>query len=72
MSTYQRFIQAKEAIFKCMESMTTEQYQSLGASAQETVCRSEGEKVASFLQNDSVHFKALLDESIAAMKAQQQ
>ena len=66
MSSYEQFIAANEALFKCMESAKADK--TLSAEAQTSICRSEGDAVASFLKNDQVSFRSLLDARLSALK----
>ena len=71
-NTYLTFMQANEALAKCMSGVKPEQYQAMSAADQGNVCKSEANTVRDLLQNDSVSFRNLLNERIAAAKAQQQ
>ena len=66
MSSYEQFIVANEALFKCMEAAKADK--TMSAEAQAQVCRSEGDAVASFLKNDQISFRSLLDARLSALK----
>ena len=70
-SVYERFIAANEALFACMQSVSEADYKEMTPSAQETVCRAEGEAVAEFLRNDSIAFRNLAAERLNFLKAAQ-
>ena len=70
-NTYLTFMQANEALANCMAGVKADQYQAMSAAEQQTVCKSEASSVRDLLQNDSVSFRNLLNERIAAAKAQQ-
>ena len=72
MSSYAKFIVANEALTKCWESVSVEQWNSMNASTQAVVCRSEKEAVADILRSDELAFRNLIGARIAALKAQQQ
>lgn len=65
-STYEQFIAANEQLFKCMDEAKADK--TLSAEAQTSVCRAEGNAVASFMKNDSVSFRSLLDARLSALK----
>jgi hypothetical protein len=66
-SVYEKFIAANHALFTCQQSVTTEQWNEMDSEAQSQVCKSESEAVATFLKNDSVSFKHLINERLAAL-----
>ena len=71
MSTrYEQFIAANHALFACMESIPEKEYVEMTPSAQEVVCRAEGERVAEFFKNDSITFKSLAEERLAFVRNQ--
>jgi len=70
-STYALFIAANETLFKCMESVSNESFQAMSAADQGAVCKVEGDAVASFISNNSVTFKSLLNERIDNLSKQQ-
>lgn len=63
-STYEKFIAANHALFKCMESVSAEQVKAMSPAEQNQVCHAESQAVAHFLQNDSVNFKSLVNERL--------
>jgi len=68
MSTvYGKFIAANHALFACQQAITVEQWNELDSKAQSEVCKSEAQAVAAFLKNDSVSFKNLIHEKLAAL-----
>ena len=70
-SVYAKFIAANEALFKCMEATSADQYNAMSAADQANVCKSEASEVASYLQNNSVNFRSLLNERIDSLAKQQ-
>ena len=71
-NSYLTFIQANDALAKCMAGQKAASLQALSAAEQENVCRAEASAVRELLANDSVSFRSLLAERMAAVKAQQQ
>ena len=71
-NTYLTFMQANEALAKCMAGVKAAEYQTMSAADQDSVCKSEANSVRDLLQSDSVDFRNLLNERIAAVKSQQQ
>ena len=71
-NSYASFIAANDALAKCMAKQNVAAYQKMSAQEQGQVCASEAAAVRTMLQNDSVSFRNLLNERIAAVKAQQQ
>ena len=72
MSAYERFIKANHALFTCMESVSHESFNAMSSDDQQKVCHSERNEVAAYLKNDSVNFRNLLNDRIAALKHVQQ
>ena len=70
-SVYAKFIAANEALFKCMESVSNDQFQAMSAADQGAVCKAEGDAVATFMSQNSVNFKSLLNEKIDNLSKQQ-
>ena len=70
-NSYFTFMQANDALAKCMAAQKVDQYQAMSAAEQDSVCRAEASAVRDVLSNDSVTFRNLLSERIAAVKAQQ-
>ena len=63
-TTYAKFIHANETLFKCMESVSNDQYQAMSAADQGAVCKAESDHVASFINNNSVNFRSLITERL--------
>ena len=71
-NTYVAWIQANDALAKCMSAQKVESYQAMSAAEQDNVCRSEANAVRDLLNNDSVSFRNLLNQRIDALKVAQQ
>ena len=71
-NSYVAWIQANDALAKCMGAQKVEAFQAMSAADQEGVCRTEANAVRDLLTNDSVSFRNLLDQRIASLKAAQQ
>jgi hypothetical protein len=65
-SVYEKFIAANTALFKCQESVSMESWSAMSPADQDSVCKKEGDVVADFLKNDSIMFKNLIAERLAA------
>ena len=65
-SAYEKWISANLALFACYEKVSTEQYEALSKSDQDSLCKSEAVTVASFLNKDEVSFKNILASRIAS------
>ena len=70
-NSYLNFMQANEALSKCMAAQDVAAYQAMNAADQGKVCTSEASAVKSVLESDNVSFRNLLAERIAAVNAQQ-
>ena len=71
-NSYVTFIQANDALAKCMKAQKVESFQAMSAADQDSVCRSEANAVRDLLSSDSVSFRNLLDQRISALDAAQQ
>ena len=71
-NSYVSFWQANDALAKCMSAQKPDAVQAMSQSDRAALCRSEADAVASLLKSDSVSFRNLLNERIAAVKSQQQ
>ena len=67
-NSYVTFIQANDALTKCMAAQNADAFKAMSAADQGSVCRAEGDAVRSLLSSDSVGFRNLLSERMAAMK----
>ena len=67
-NSYLTFIQANDALAKCMAGQNADAFKAMSAAEQAGVCKAEGDAVRSLLQSDAVGFRNLLSERIAAMK----
>ena len=67
-NSYLTFIQANDALDKCMRSQKLADVQAMSAADQANVCRPEADAVRSLLNSDAVGFRNLLSERMAAMK----
>ena len=67
-NSYVNFIQANDAFAKCMSGQNVEAFQAMGAAEQDNVCRAEAATVRDLLSSDSVSFRNLIAERIAATK----
>ena len=71
-NSYVAWIQANDALAKCMGAQKVEAFQAMSPADQEGVCRTEANAVRDLLTNDSVSFRNLLDQRIASLKAAKQ
>ena len=71
-NSYHSFIQANDALAKCMAAQNCEQYKTMAAAEQANVCRSEAAAVREMLAGDQVHFRNLISERLAALKSSPQ
>ena len=69
-NSYLTFMQANDTLAKCMAAQKADQFKAMSAAEQAGVCRSEADAVRSLLSSDSVSFRNLLNERLAAVKAQ--
>ena len=70
-NSYLSFMQANDALAKCMAAQDAAAYQAMNVADQSKVCATEASAVKSLLESDSVSFRNLLNERIAAVKTQQ-
>ena len=70
-NSYLTFIQANEALQKCMAAQDVAAYQAMNSADQAKVCASEASAVKSLLEADKVSFRNLLSERISALNSQQ-
>ena len=68
MLTYEHFIKANEALFKCYESVKPKKFEAFTPFEKDTLCASEKRDVESFLENGSLKFSSLVQERIQAME----
>ena len=66
-SVYEKWISANHALFACYEKVPAEQYNALSKQDQDNLCKSESDSVATFLKNDSVNFRHIINERITAL-----
>ena len=66
------FMQANDALAKCMAGQNVEAYKAMSAAEQQGVCRAEADAVRTILRDDKVSFRNLLSERLAFAKAAQQ
>jgi hypothetical protein len=71
MSVYESFIKANHALFACYEAVPNEEFQAMSKAVQQDVCKDEKAAVATFLKEDSVHFRSLIQARIASFDQQQ-
>ena len=71
-NSYLTWIQANDALAKCMSGQNVSVYQKMSPAQQELVCNKEANAVRDLLKNDSVSFRNLLGQRIDALKAAQQ
>ena len=71
-NSYLAFIQANDALAKCMAAQKADQWQAMSAADQSNVCKAEATTVADMLKNDNISFRNLLAERMEALKAQKQ
>lgn len=53
-----------------MESVPVAQYETMSVEQQNNVCKNESDAVREFLANDSVGFRSLINQRIAALDKQ--
>jgi hypothetical protein len=66
-SVYEKWIAANHALFSCYEKVPADQYNALSKKEQDNLCKKEQDEVAAFLKNDSVNFRHIINERIAAL-----
>ena len=67
-NSYVTWIQANDALAKCMSAQKVEAFNAMAAGEQDGVCRAEATAVKGLLNSDAVSFRNLLAERIAATK----
>ncbi len=65
-TTFERYIDANNALVKCYQAVSFDKYQGLSASDKDALCLTERESVRSFLVSNQVGFANLLKERLAA------
>ena len=70
-NVYERFITANHALFACYDQVDVEAWKAMNAKDQANVCATEQAAVRRFLQEDSVHFRTLIQARIESLASQQ-
>jgi hypothetical protein len=70
-SVYEKWITSNHALFACYEKVSTDQFNALSKADQDNLCKKEQEAVSGFLKNDSVNFRNIIAERIAAVGSEQ-
>jgi hypothetical protein len=63
-TTYERFIEANNALSKCYEGISADNWSKFSQSEQAAACKVEREAVSSFLVNNQVTFTNLIKERL--------
>lgn len=69
-STYAQFIGANEALFKCMDSIPSDQFDAMSPCEQSKVCKVEADAVSGFLTSNAVNFRSMIGERLDSMAKQ--
>ena len=69
-NSYLSFIQANDALDKCMRAQQVDAFKAMSAADQLSVCRAEADAVRTLLNSDAVGFRNLLSERMAALNKQ--
>ena len=69
-SVFEKWIEANDRLVKCYDAVSADQYKALSAKDQGLLCQSEKEQVRSFLKNDQIHFRNIIQERIKFAGAQ--
>ena len=69
-TTYERFLEANEKLFKCFEAVPIDRYNKMAVADQDAICSTEREAVAQFLVNNQVSFRNLITERLESTKPQ--
>lgn len=67
-SAYEKFMAANYALMACYEKVSTEQFNALSKSEQDSLCKAEQTAVKQFLSDDSINFKQLAKARLHAME----
>ena len=70
-NSYLAFIQANDALAKCMAAQKADKWQGMSAADQAATCQTEAAAVREMLSSDKVDFRNLLAERMEALKSQQ-
>jgi len=63
-TTYEKFIEANNKLFKCFESVSADKWSALSSDEQNNLCSAEREAVSQFLANNQVGFRNLIKERL--------
>ena len=63
-TTYERFIEANNKLFKCFESVPQDKWSKMSSEEQSSLCHTEKEAVSQFLSTNQVAFANLLKERL--------
>ncbi len=63
-TAFERYIEANNALSKCFEAVSVDQYNKLSAAQQEGLCKAEKQAVTSFLTTNQVGFANLVKERL--------
>ena len=70
MNTYERFIEANNALRECFTNQKPTSYEALTPFEKEQVCKSERDSTLEFITNGSLTFKSLVQERIDILDKQ--
>ena len=68
-STYEKWIEANQKLNSCMEGIADDKYSAYSPAEQNATCLKEKLEVGSYLKNNSISFKFLLQERLQATGA---
>ena len=70
-SVYEKWISANHALFACYEKVPADQFNALSKADQDNLCKKEQDAVSGFLKNDSVSFRNIINDRLAAISSEQ-
>jgi hypothetical protein len=65
-TAFERYIEANNALAKCYQGTSVDQWKALSASQQEGLCKAERDAVTGFLASNQVTFANIIKERLQA------
>ncbi len=65
-TAFERYIEANNALAKCYQATSLDQWKALSHAQQESLCKAERDNVTSFLNNNQVTFANIIKERLQA------
>lgn len=66
-TTYEKFITANQSLIDCMAKFNKDQIDGMPNEQRAQICHTEASAVSTFLKNDAVSFRHLIEERIKHM-----